>query len=138
MTLKSDENFKKLTCSFINMMNFVNFHPTSQKSGNFTSMAYFCPTYMRFELKKYRGVIFHDTEQWSKIWMNPDHVVSKMVWGIRWTFTRPLKVWKIVHWWAVSKAFNVSAKKFRRNYVSWHWKLMQNLKENWLLPWKMT
>ena len=24
-------------------------------------MGYFCPKYMRFELKKYNGVIFHDT-----------------------------------------------------------------------------
>ena len=65
MRLKSYAKFKeKLTCSFIyNMRNFVNFHPTTQKSVNFTSMSYFCLKYMRFELKKYRGVIFHDTEQ---------------------------------------------------------------------------
>ena len=65
--------------------------PTTQKSKNFTSMGYFCPKYMRFELKKYRGVIFHDTEQWCKIWINPDLVVSKMAWGIGWTFIRALK-----------------------------------------------
>ena len=28
--------------------------------------------YMRFEVKKYRQVIFHDTEQWCKIWTNPE------------------------------------------------------------------
>ena len=60
----------------------MNFHPTTQKSENFTSMGYFFPKYMGFELKKYRGVIFHDTEQWCKIWRNPDLVVSKMAWGI--------------------------------------------------------
>ena len=93
MTLKSYAKFReKLTCSFIyNMRNFVNFHPTSQKSVHFTSMSYFCPKYMRFELKQYRGVIFHDTEQWSKIWTNLDLLVSKMVWGIGWTFIRALK-----------------------------------------------
>ena len=64
MTLKSDAKFKeKLTCGFkYDMRNLVNFHPTTQKSKNFTSMGYFCPNYMRFELKKYRGVIFYDTE----------------------------------------------------------------------------
>ena len=61
-------------------------------------MGYFCSKYMRFELKKYRGVIFHDIEQWCKIYINPNHVVSKMTWGIGWTFIRALKVWKIVHW----------------------------------------
>ena len=93
MTLKSDAKFKeKLTCGFkYDMKDLVNFHPTTQKSKNFTSMGYFCPKYMRFELKKYRGVIFHDTEQWCKIWINPDLVVSKMAWGIGWTFIRALK-----------------------------------------------
>ena len=65
MTLKSDAKFEeKLTLGFKNdMKNLVNFHPTTEKSKNFTSMGYFCPKYMRFELKKCRGVIFHDTEQ---------------------------------------------------------------------------
>ena len=93
MTLRSDAKFKeKLTCSFkYNTRNFVNFHPTSQKSVDFTAMSYFCLKYMRFELKKYRGIIFHDTEQWCKMWINPDILVSKMAWGIGWTFIRALK-----------------------------------------------
>ena len=54
MTLKSDAKFKeKLTCGFkYDMKDLVNF-----------------PKYVRFELKKYRGVIFHDTEQWCKNWI---------------------------------------------------------------------
>ena len=93
MTLKSDAKLEeKLTLGSKNdMRNLVNFHPTTQKSKNFTSMGYFCPKYMRFELKKYRGVIFHDTEQWCKIRINPDLVVSKMARGIGWTFIRALK-----------------------------------------------
>ena len=65
MTLKSDAKFKeKLTCGFKHdMRNLVNFYPTIQKSENFTLMGSFCPKYMRFELKKYRGVMFHDTKQ---------------------------------------------------------------------------
>ena len=27
-----------------------------------------CAKYLMFDLKKYRGVIFHDTEGWCKIW----------------------------------------------------------------------
>ena len=53
LTLGSEKDMKKL----------VNFHPTTQKSKNFTLMGYFCPKHLRFELMKYRGVIFHDTEQ---------------------------------------------------------------------------
>ena len=65
MTLESDAKFKeKLTCGFkYDMRNLVNFYPNTQKSKGFTSMGYFCAKYMRFELKKYRVVIFHDTEQ---------------------------------------------------------------------------
>ena len=65
MTLKSDAKFKeKLTCGFkYDMRNLVNFHPTNQKSENVFSMGSFYPKYISFELQKYRGVIFHDTEQ---------------------------------------------------------------------------
>ena len=59
MKLKNDAKFKeKLICGFkYDMKKLVSFHPTTQKSESF------CPKYMRFKLKKYRGVIFHDTEQ---------------------------------------------------------------------------
>ena len=65
MTLKSDAKFKeKLTCGFkYDMSNLVNFYPTTQKSENFFSMGSFCPKDTRFDPQKYRGVIFHDTEQ---------------------------------------------------------------------------
>ena len=45
------------------MKKLVNFHRTTQKSENFFSMGSFCSKYTRFELQKYRGVMFHDTEQ---------------------------------------------------------------------------
>ena len=65
MTMKSDAKFKeKLSRGFkYDMRNLVNFYPTTQKSVNFISMGYFCLKCMRFEQKKCRGVIFHDTEQ---------------------------------------------------------------------------
>ena len=66
MALKSDATFKeKLTCGFkYDMKNLENFHRATQKSENFTLMGYSVRKYMRFELKKkYRGFIFHQTEQ---------------------------------------------------------------------------
>ena len=65
MTLKSDAKFKeKLTCGFkYDMRNLLNFHPSTQKSENFFLMGSFYPKYASFELQKYRGCIFHDTEQ---------------------------------------------------------------------------
>ena len=66
MTLKSDAKFKeKLTLGSKNdMRNLVNFHPTTQKSKNFTSMGQFCPKHMRFELK--------NTEELSFMTLNGD------------------------------------------------------------------
>ena len=99
---------------------FGEFSPNHSKVWKFHCGGLFLSKlYMRFELKKYRGVIFHDTEQWYKIWIKPDLVVSKMEWGIWWTFTRALKVWKIDELF-LSKAYNVSARKFQRNYLPWH------------------
>ena len=37
-----------------------------------TLMGFFCTKCIMFELKKYRGVIFHDTEKWWKIWRKAD------------------------------------------------------------------
>ena len=35
-------------------------------------MGFFWANYVLFELKKYRGLIFHDTEEWCKIWRGID------------------------------------------------------------------
>ena len=103
------------------MRNLVNFHPTTQKSKNFTPMGYFCPKYMRFELKKYRGVIFHDTEQWWKIWK------TLTLWFQKWheelgdlsSLENP-KVWKLyIDGLFLSKVYTVSARNFHKNYLSW-------------------
>ena len=98
MTLKSDAKFKeKLTCRFtfrFGKRNLVNFYPNTEKSKNFTAMSYFRPKYLRFELRKYRGVILHDTEQRCKIWINPGLLSSKMAWGIGWIFITALKTMK--------------------------------------------
>ena len=36
------------------------------------------------------------------------------------------------------KSYKVSAKKVRKSYLSWHWRVMQSLKENWLVVSNMT
>ena len=48
---------------------FYNFWPEHSKvSEIFTLLGSFWAKYVFFELKKYRGVIFHDIEEWCKIW----------------------------------------------------------------------
>ena len=38
----------------------------------------------------------------------------------------------------LTKVYNVWARKVQRSYVWWHWRLMQNFKENWLVLPQMT
>ena len=158
------------------LTNLVNFHPTTRKSENFTPMGYFCPKYVRFELKKYRGVIFHDTEQWCKIWKTLTFWFKNGMrnWGDLSSLEHP-EVWKVyidglflpkaytvstrnfkkklgelsslehpevwklyIDGLFLSKAYTISTRNFQRNYVSWHWRVLQSLNENWLVGWKMT
>ena len=44
----------------------------SKVSKNCTFMGSFSPKYIMFELKKYRGVVFHDTKEWYEIWRKTD------------------------------------------------------------------
>ena len=64
LALKSDAKSKeKLTLGSKNdMRNLIYFRPTTQNCKNFSLKGYFCLNYMMFELKKYRRVIFYDTE----------------------------------------------------------------------------
>ena len=51
-------------------------------------------------------------------------------------------------WWILIQALKVSKistlhfklwpKTVQRSYLSWQWRVMQNLKKNWLVVWKMT
>ena len=73
----------------------------------FTLMHSFWAKYILFELKKYWGVIFKDTEVGYKIWR-----------GINLSFQ---------NW---HKEFDM------RSYLIWQWRVMHNLKKNWLVVWK--
>ena len=145
------------------------------------------------ELKKYRRVFFHDTEEWCKIWtkltcglksytrnlanfhqsiqkcqnwdfdggpfvqsrkctnlkftkelyvmiMKNDAkrnwlVILKLTWGIWRILTWALKNLKnlVINWLLWPKHTVFELKKIERSYVWLHWRLMQNLKENWLM-----
>ena len=68
-------------CKLLRKANFL--FQKWQKSGEFwsenskvskicTLIGPFCAKYITFDLKKYRGVIFHDTEESCKIWRKTD------------------------------------------------------------------
>ena len=72
MALKSDAKLKeKLTCGFkYDMTNLVNFHPTTQKSKNFTPMGYFCQASIW-------GLSCKNTEKLSFMKLNSDTKFEK-------------------------------------------------------------
>ena len=74
MALKNDENSEEqLTCCLkTGIRNLTNFDSSTWVSKIYTLMGCFWPKYIMFELKTYRGVIFHDTREWCKIWRKSD------------------------------------------------------------------
>ena len=41
-------------------------------------------------------------------------------------------------WFLLCKVYNVWPKKVQKSYLSWNWHVMQKLKKNWPVVWKMT
>ena len=103
-----------------------------------TLMCYFCQKHM-FEPKKYRGVTCHNTEEWCKIRGGTDLCFEKWhkEFGEFWSNTQKSQN---LHFngLLLTKVYNVWTNKLQRSYVSWHWMVIQYLKKNWLVVWKMT
>ena len=51
-------------------------------------MGWFWPTYIIFQLKKYRGVMFNCNQGWYKVWRKTGLCFQKFTWGISQIFTR--------------------------------------------------
>ena len=79
---------------------FDKFWPEHLKvSKMFTLKGSFWAKYMLFELKKNRGVIFHDMEQWCKIWRKTDLWFEKLHEKFGKFPPEHLKVSKLRLWW---------------------------------------
>ena len=114
---------------------------TRQKFGEFgsehtkvsktcTLVGPFCAKYITFELKKYRYVIFHETEASYKIWRKTD------LWFGKWH--EKFSKFSQNTWKCQNLGFDGILKKLQRSYLQWHWKMMNNLKTNWLVVSKLT
>ena len=117
---------------------FDKFWPEHSKvSKIFTLMSSFRAKYILSELKKYRGVIFHKTEERYKIWRGID--LSFQDWHKEFDIFWPehLKVSKMFMF-LLSKVYIVWTKKVQRSYLSWNWRGMQNLERNQLVVSKLT
>ena len=133
MTLKSDAKFKeKLTCGFkYDKRNLVNFYPTTQK---FLSKVY--QVWAKKIQRSYLWWHLTVTQNLNKPW--PCGFKNDMRNWVNFHYSTQKSEKLYIDGLFLSKGYNVSARKFQRDYVSWHWRVMQNLKENWLVAWKIT
>ena len=95
----------------------------------FTLMGSFWVKYILFELKRYREVIFHKRKRDTKC---GEELTCRFKIDIRNLTNFDLSTRLL------NKVYIVWAKKVERSYLSWHWRVMQNLKKNSLVAWKMT
>ena len=114
---------------------FQNFDCSGESSPNLYSLYW---KYIKFQPKKYRVIMSDDTEEWCKIWRKTYLFQKWQEFGE--FLSQHSKVSKIytligpLH----AKYITFDLKKVQRSYLSWHWRVMQNLKKNWLVVWKMT
>ena len=130
MKLKRDAKFGEESTRRlkIGIRNLTNFDQSTRKvSKIFILMGSFWAKYILFELKKYRRIIFHETEERYKTWRGIDssfqnwHKKFEKFWS---EHSKSLK--KICfNWLLVTKVYIVWATKVQRSYLSQHWGVMQ-------------
>ena len=91
-------------------------------------------------LKIYKGVMYHENEEWFEIWRGIDLSVQNWHEEFDELWLEHSKISKICtlmdcHW---PKYIMLELKKVQRSYAWRHWLLMQNLKENWFVLSKVT
>ena len=140
MTLKGDTKFKgKLTCGLKNdIRNLVNFHASSRKSENlhFDGLL-LSKAYKDLDEKVQKIYV---SWQWklkqtfyNKVTLGSKHNIRNLV-----NFNRSCRKSENLHFdvLLLSIAYKLSAKNGQKNYLSWHWKMIQTLNKNWLFVWK--
>ena len=119
---------------------FGEFSPEHSKVWKIcTLIGSYCAKYLMFDLKKYWGVIFHDTEEWCKIWKKTDLWFGK--WHEEFGKFSPehWKVSKLGLWWdpfvQSRKYMNL---KFKEELCVMTMKNHTKMKNSWLVVLKLT
>ena len=98
MTLKIDAKFEEKL--FQKWQEFGETWPEPlQVSKTCIFIWFYCAKYLMFDLKKYGGVIFHNTEGWCKIWRKTDLWFGKWHEEYRKFSPEQLRVSKLGCWW---------------------------------------
>ena len=110
----------------------------SKISKIFILLGSFWAKYIFFELKKYRGIIFHETEKRYKIWRGID-LSFRNTKAIYQNLTQALESLRNYHFngLLLSKVYILWTKKVQRNNFSWNWREIENLERNRLVVSKL-
>ena len=132
MTLKNDGDFEeKITCGLKNdMRNLAYFNQRTWKPQNWNFDGILLSKVENVCAKNLQWIYMYLHWRMIKQFKSNSLVVSKLTWGI-WQILSPAhKSLKNLHFngLLLTKVYNVRAKKGQRNYLSWHWSLMQNSK----------
>ena len=97
------------------------------------------PKYLLFELQKYRGVIFHDTEDLYPFWRKLTCSLKKDLRNLANSHQSTCKCQNLdFDEILLSKVEKLWPYNLQRSYMSWQWRIMKNLKRNWLVISKLT
>ena len=93
---------------------------------------FFCAIYITFDLKISRGVIFHDTEEWCKIWRKTDLWFGK--WHDEYGKFSPehLKASKLGFWW------DRLIQSWKSMNLKIHIRVIYHDNEEWCKIWRKT
>ena len=137
MTLKSDAEFEeKQTCCLENdTRNLANIHQSTQKCQNWNFDGILLSRVENVWAENLRRS--YVSWQWRMIikqkrnWL----FVLKLTWGTSQILTRARESLKRLcfNWLLVTKVYIVWATKLQSSYLSWHWRVIQILKKNWLV-----
>ena len=94
-----------------------------------TMIGSFCSKHINFYIKKYRRVMFHDTEEWCKIWKKQLTLGSKNDMRNLEDFNGSSGKSENLHF---DVLLSPIAYKVQCNYLSWHWRVIQTLKTDFL------
>ena len=116
----------------------VNFHAAVESLKIWPLIGFFVQSIQRFRSKsteKLCLMTLRSDAKFEKNWL----LVPKITWSIPWIYSASSGKSENLHFnvLLLSIACKVSAEKVLKNYLSWHWKKIQNLKKNWLFIWKM-
>ena len=118
----------------------LNFIRAPKNLKNYTFMGPFCLNYIMFQLENFIEIMCHDTEGWCKIsWKFEGNLTLGLKKNIKNLVNFHAINRKFAIWWApFVRSIYCLSKRIQWSYVSWHWRVMQYLKKNWLVFWKMT